>query len=952
MDSAGRRGLLGRMRLGKKLLLAFLVVGVVPFAAVSFFSVLKASNALSGQAFDQLTVVREIKKSQIQGFFRAREADLGVLLETIRSLQNAAFTKLATVQELKKSQLESYFASMQAQLATLGGDPFIREALGDFAQAYEAAGETTRTPTYLALAEDVDPRMRDIMHRYGWYDIFLIQRDGDIVYTVEREADLGMSIPLSDLKDSGLGKAFAQLVGAQDGHIAVADFEPYAPAGGQQTAFMMTQVRDADGDLLGALAFQVPTDQTNEIVQRRDGMGTSGETYVVGNLGETVAFRSDMVTMGEGKYVVGYPITTPYIQEAIAGNQGSGVYTDSAGKLVLVAYAPLQIAGLDWACITKMDLEEAIVTQAAEQREDYFAKYIERYGYYDLFLIHPQGSVFYTVNKEEDYGSNMLDGPYADSGLGQLTRRVLEEKDYAIADFAPYAPSNNEPAAFIAVPAIQDGEVTLIVALQLSIDAINAIMTQRDGMGETGESYLVGPDKLMRSDSYLDPEYHTVRASFANPDRGQVDTLASREALAGREGAQVITDYQGSRVLSAYAPVPVAGLDWAILAEIDEAEAFSAVSSLKAIMLLIGIVGVAGIIAIALVFAATIVRPVRNVVESLSALAQGEGDLTARLPVKSGDEIGELALRFNEFIEKLQTMIKDIASGIGTLSSSSTELSAVSDQLTSAAENTAGNAGTVAAAIEEMSSNLNGVSAAMEQTATNANMISSASEEMSSAIGEIARSTDNARAVSSKAVEQAQSASAKVIALGEAAQEIDKVTEAITEISEQTNLLALNATIEAARAGEAGKGFAVVANEIKELASKTAQSTTSIRDQIGGIQNSTDATVVEIGAITDVIREVNETVANIATSIAQQTQATQEISTNISQTSQGVSEVNDNVAQSSGVASEITREIAMVNTSAKEMSTSSAQVRESANELSRLAERLHELVNRFKIDPQ
>ncbi len=949
MNGTGPKGSLRQLTLGRKLLLAFLAVGVTPFAIVSLVSVIKASDALSEQSFDRLTLVREVKKAQIQRYFSEREGDMGVLLETIASLQDAAFTKLNTVQELKEAQLQDYFSSMQTQLATLTGDPFVRDALRDLSRAFEEVGETTMTPAYSAIAERVDPRMKHVMDRYGWEDILLIQWDGDIVYTVARERDLGMSIPLSYLKDSGLGKAFSRLVDGGPDEIAVADFEPYTPSGGQPEAFMLAQVRDRGGDLLGAIGFRVPTDKTNEIVQRRQGMGRSGETYVVGKLGEAVAFRSDMLTMGDGRYVVGYPIRTPYIERALSGHDGMGIYTDSAGKLVLVAYAPLQIAGLDWACVTKMDLEEAIVAQAAEQEADYFAKYIDHYGYYDLFLIHPNGTVFYTVTKEEDHGTNMIDGPYADSGLGQLTRRVLQDKDYAMADFAPYAPSDNEPAAFIAAPVMEDGKVALVVALQLSTDAINAIMTQRAGMGETGESYLVGPDRLMRSDSYLDPVHHTIRASFANPDRGQVDTLASREALAGRSDTQIIKDYQGSSVLSAYAPLTIGEVTWAIIAEIDQAEAFASVAALKWIMLLIGAIGTAIIIALALVLAAGIVRPVRNVVESLTELAHGGGDLTLRLPVKSGDEVGELALRFNQFMEKLQVMIRDIAAGVGTLTASSTELSAVSDQLTATAGSTAGNASTVAAAIEEMSSNLNGVSAAMEQSATNTNMIASASEEMSTTIREIARSTDSARTVSGKAVGQAQAASEKVRALGEAAQEIDKVTEAITEISEQTNLLALNATIEAARAGEAGKGFAVVANEIKELAKKTAESTMSIRAQIGGIQESTDSTVVEIREITKVIREVNEIVATIATAVAQQTAATQEISTNISQTSQGIAEVNDNVAQSSTVAAEITREVALVNSSAKEMSESSSQVRQSALELSRLAEGLNEMVNRFRV---
>ncbi|MDJ0623960.1 MAG: methyl-accepting chemotaxis protein [Desulfocapsaceae bacterium] len=949
MENKSRGGFIANMSLGRKLLLAFLGVGVLPFLILGIIAIVKSSGALSHASFNELTMVREIKKTQIQRFFDERQGDMGVLVEIVEHLTEAAEKKLETVQQLKKSQIEDYFSTMTGELKALRGDSAIQEALVDFYNAFENSGGRVLTPLYEANARTFDPRMKSIMEEYGWYDIFLIHKNGSIIYTVEREPDLGQIIGKDEITDSGLGRLFQRAKQGNPDEVFVVDFEPYAPSNGQQAAFMMTGVKDYTGDVIGFLAFQIPIDKTNAIVQQHVGMGKTGETYLVGETNEKISFRSDLKTLGDGKYVVGYEISTPYIEKAIAGETDIDVFTDSAGKLVLVAYEPLDINGMKWACITKIDLEEVLASKAEGKEKDFFGEYIEKYGYYDLFLIHPQGEVFYSVTREADYGTNMVNGKYADSGLGQLVRKVLQTKTYGLADFSRYAPSNNDPAAFIAQPVMHKGKVEVIVALQLSLDAINAIMTQREGMGETGETYLCGEDLLMRSDSYLDPQNHTVKASFANPAKGKVDTVAVREALAGKSSTNIIKDYNGNNVLSAYAPLDIGDLHWAIIAEIDESEAFSAVTALEWIMLVIGLVGTAIIVGFAMLLTGAIVKPVKNVVSNLTELAQGEGDLTARLEVKSGDEIGELALRFNQFVEKMQEMIRDITAGVNTLSSSSTELSAISEQLSSSAESTSGNAATVATAVEEMSSNMQGVSAAMEQSTTNTTMVATASEEMTATISEIAQNAESARSVSSKAVEQAGTTSEKMVALGEAAQAIGKVTEAITEISEQTNLLALNATIEAARAGEAGKGFAVVANEIKELAKQTAESTLSIRTQISGIQQSTDSSVKEIQDITKVINDVNEIIATIATAVEEQTAATQEISNNIAQASQGIAEVNENVAQSSAVASDISREIALVNTSSQEMNQSSSQVRESASELSQLAEQLNEMVGRFKV---
>jgi len=348
-------------------------------------------------------------------------------------------------------------------------------------------------------------------------------------------------------------------------------------------------------------------------------------------------------------------------------------------------------------------------------------------------------------------------------------------------------------------------------------------------------------------------------------------------------------------------------------------------------------------------FVGGIVRPIRGTADMLRDIAEGEGDLTKRLQVTSQDEIGELARWFNEFMDKLQALIKDVTGTTGTLNDASSNLTTIANELSGSAESMSSQSNGVASAAEEMSSNMNNVAAACEQAATNVNMVASATEEMTSSVSEIAQNSEKARVITDSAVTQTNSASDEVGELGRAADEISKVTEVITEISEQTNLLALNATIEAARAGEAGKGFAVVANEIKELAKQTAEATLEIRTKIEGIQRSTGSTVAQIGQITSVINEVNEIVVTIATAVEEQAATSQEISGNIAQASVGLQEVNENVGESSTVAGSIANDISGVNQSVQDITNSSAQVNTNVEELTRIAETLQGLVGRFKV---
>ena len=371
----------------------------------------------------------------------------------------------------------------------------------------------------------------------------------------------------------------------------------------------------------------------------------------------------------------------------------------------------------------------------------------------------------------------------------------------------------------------------------------------------------------------------------------------------------------------------------------------------RSVITLLVILGAAVVVSafMAVVLAMVIAKPIHAAAAGLQDIAKGEGDLTKRLQVRSKDEIGELAVWQNVFMEKLQGIIGKISTNTQSLEHSSNDLLGLADTLAGGAGDTSRQTESVASAAEQMNANLANVAAAMEESTTNVAMVASAAEEMTSTIGNIAHNVEQANRIASDAVAQAAKTATKMDALGDAAQAIGKVTEAITEISEQTNLLALNATIEAARAGEAGKGFAFVANEIKELAKQTAGATLDIKEQIAGVQQTTAETVADIGAITTVINKVSDLVGSIATAVDEQAKATQEIASNISQASLGLQEVNENVNQSSVVATTISHDIAGVGAASSEIADNSNKVKASAGSLQNLAAELKGIVNQFRI---
>lgn len=345
----------------------------------------------------------------------------------------------------------------------------------------------------------------------------------------------------------------------------------------------------------------------------------------------------------------------------------------------------------------------------------------------------------------------------------------------------------------------------------------------------------------------------------------------------------------------------------------------------------------------------SIVLRIRHVSDGLKELAMGAGNLATRLAVESKDEIGDLSRWFNQFMQKQQEMIKEIAEAANEMETSSGNLFGISRTVTELSVNVSENSNNVAAAAEQMSGTMTSIATSSQNTANKVEVAASAAEEMNTTVNEIAQNTEKARTITNNAVTQARTASGDVQELSLSAEEIGRVTEVINEISEQTNLLALNATIEAARAGDAGKGFAVVANEIKELARQTAGATQEINGKIVSIQSSTTKATKELKEILGIIQKVDEIVTTIATAVEEQSVSTSEIARTISHVSQDIGGVSESVNASSESSSGIAADIASVDQNARKMKEESSRANVDAETLSRLAGQLKEMVGRFAV---
>jgi len=842
------------IRMKPKLIGLFLIIGLLPLMGIGGLSSWLSRDALIKKSYAQLQSVREIKKAQIEKYFTDCKGDINVLTEITGAFRKQAFDKLKAVQELKKAQVENYFQERFSDIDVLSQNETIIEAVHDFAAAFAQDGKRIDGSAWKSAHEKFAPWLETYKGQSTYYDLFLISKDGNVVYTAEKESDLGQNLLEGKLKKSPLAKCFYKAMKES----AIQDFEPYAPSNNQYAAFIGAPVK-RKGETIGIIAFQLSPEPFNAIAQRRDGMGKSGETYLVGKYEGRTAFRSKPLVVGSGKFSIGHEISRDYIDEALSGKSGQDIYPGGFGKLVLAAYAPLNLKGLNWACISRIDLEEAMVP-AGDGRNDFFGNYIRKYDYYDLFLITPDGHIFYTVDHESDYDTNILNGKYADTNLGELVKKVLQTRQFGIADFKPYAPSKDAPASFIAMPLTDGKEIQLIVALQLSVDSINSIMQRREGMGKSGETYLVGPDYLMRSDSFLDRDNHSVKASFANPANGSVRTEAVTEAVSGKTAEKVIKDYKGNPVLSAYTSVKMGETTWAVIAEIDEDEVMSPIYNV-----LFSIVIAALIIGVVVAFlgfsiAKGIAKPLMDGVEFARHVASG--DLSADIDVSQKDEVGMLAKALREMILKLREIVSSVKTATDNVTAGSGQLSSTAQELSQGTGEQSSSAEEVSASMEEMSSN-------------------------------IRQNADNAMETEKIAVRAADIAGKSGQSVSETVIAMKKITEKISiieEIAQQTGLLALNAAIEAARAGEHGKGFAVVSSEIRKLSERSRIAAAEISEL-----SVTSVAVAEkagemLSLLVPDIRKTADLVQEIAAASKEQNSGTDQINRAIQQLDQVIQE--------------------------------------------------------------
>lgn len=631
--------------------------------------------------------------------------------------------------------------------------------------------------------------------------------------------------------------------------------------------------------------------------------------------------------------------------------------------------------------------------------------YLREFEYYDIFLCDIEsGDIVYSVYKEMDYTTSLIDGPYSKTNFGEAFRLAAaadNKDDVFLVDYDNYTPSYEDPASFISSP-IYDGDKKIGVAIfQMPIGRISSILDERAGLGESGETYAVGPDNLFRNDSRFLSDLG-LDTTIINPEI-TVSTKAVQDVFQNNgSGTEIIDDYRGAPVLSSWAPITVykggSGRDpinWALMSEIDLAEVRAPIAA-TGMLYQSGLVILFGALIGGLLtywFAKRIAKQANSINDMLSSI--GIGMFDARAEKVTNDELGDVAVALNAMCDNTLTLIQsnderqEIQNSIESLIGEMENIAA--GDLTINAEVKEDITGSIAGTVNNMTQQLRSivsrVQTATDQVTTSAgsiaNVSNSLSEESDAQATEISNASDRVvnittriQAVANqsedsakvaqkaretagrgfKAVsdtvegmdrirEQVQATSKRIKRLGESSQEIGEIVQLISDIADRTSILALNASIQAAMAGDAGQGFAVVAEEVERLAERSTDATKQISTLIKAIQTETSEAIADMEEST---REVVEG-SQLASQAGQTLSEIDDVSRQLEDLIKGVS---TSALEQASAATDIASTMTKISETTKASADKSRNATQSVGQLSSLANQLRESVSQFKLSDQ
>jgi methyl-accepting chemotaxis protein len=594
-----------------------------------------------------------------------------------------------------------------------------------------------------------------------------------------------------------------------------------------------------------------------------------------------------------------------------------------------------------------------------------FRNYLKEFGYFDIYIVDfEQGDILYSVEKKVDFATNLAEGPYSNSALGLAYKNAKSSPKGTVSftRFSPYIPEYNKPTAFISSP-IYDGDSPLgVLIFQIPVNRISTIMTnsgewEKVGLGQTGETYIVGSDSTLRSESRLfvenKNEYLQTMTRLNQTESAskaillettvgiqQAHSQAVELALNGETGFIEFNNELGDKILSAYTYIESAGERWALIANINKKEAFATYEELKDSLIWTSLITVVVFLllgsGLGQIVAGRISKHISRLSEAMDDISKGDGDLTSHIDYDGNNEFGDISTSFNEIIKNFHDLIADIKQTSLKILQESDQVHNVALDSQIIVQAQADSTRSTVAALEQFEASINEVA-----------RISNDSQKISRAVVEDSENSSQraTRAVSNieQLMQTVEHSSEVIHKLNNEVSDITSVLDVINSIADQTNLLALNAAIEAARAGEHGRGFAVVAEEVRSLAMRTQDSTVQIQHKLENLDGITKQAVSTMESAKEDANKGVERVTSVKSTL-------DELTRRIEEMEQLIVSVASATEQQSKTIGEINNNMLMIDSQSQEVEAKARENEQASLNLNEVANHINNQVSKFKLN--